>query len=145
MKKEFKAIAKVLMLFAVGMTVMSSCVSDPDSSGLEYMPDMYRSPAVEPYVDYGRIQGEEHKDLKVKQSAMRPPHRTIPYFGTDSAKVAMMLPYHREASSAANVSHGLFAKEGWRLSDSLDAEYNKAKADKNPIRLTPENVDYIMS
>tara|TARA_B100000508_G_scaffold141092_1_gene146393 strand:- start:48313 stop:49092 length:780 start_codon:yes stop_codon:yes gene_type:complete len=144
MKKEFKAIAKIFVVFSAGLTVMSSCVSDPDSSGLEYMPDMYRSPAVEPYVDYGRIQGEEHMDLKMKQSAMRPPHRTVPYYGTDSAKVAMMLPYHRKASSAANTTHGLYESEGWILSDSVDTEYNKAKADKNPIRITPENYDMIM-
>ncbi len=144
MKKEFKAIAKVLMVFAVGMTVVSSCVTDPDSSGLEYMPDMYRSPAIEPYVDYGQIKGEEHKDLKVQQSSLRPPHRTIPYFGTDSAKVAMMLPYHRKASSAANTTHGLFESEGWRLSDSVNSEYEKAKVDENPIRLTPENVDMVL-
>lgn len=144
MKKNFKAIANILMVCTVGMTVMSSCVSDPDSSGLEYMPDMYRSPAVEPYVDYGHIQGEEHKDFKIKQSAMRPPHRAIPYYGTDSAKVAMMLPYHRKASSAANTTHGLYETDGWRLSDSLNTEYEKAKSDKNPIRLTPENVDMIL-
>lgn len=144
MKKKFKAIATVLMVLSVGMTVVSSCVTDPDSSGLEYMPDMYRSPAIEPYVDYGHIQGEEHKELKTQQSALRPPHMTIPYFGTDSAKVAMMLPYHREASSAANTTHGLFESEGWRLSDSVNTEYENAKADKNPIRLTPENIDMIM-
>ena len=32
----------------------TGCVNNPDSSGLEYMPDMYRSPAVEAYVDYGQ-------------------------------------------------------------------------------------------
>lgn len=145
MKKEFKAIAKLFVMFTVGLTVMSSCVSDPDSSGLEYMPDMYRSPAVEPYVDYGHIDGEEREELKTQQSAMRPPHRTIPYYGTDSSKVALMLPYHREASSAANTTHGLYKSDGWRLSDSLNTDYENAKADKNPIRLTPENVDGIMS
>ena len=33
---------------------MTACVTDPNSPGLEYMPDMYRSPAVEAYVDYGQ-------------------------------------------------------------------------------------------
>ncbi len=37
----------------IGMAVQS-CKSDPNSPGYEYMPDMYRSPAIEPYqeVDY---------------------------------------------------------------------------------------------
>ena len=33
--------------------MMTSCTTDPNSPGVEYMPDMYRSPAVEAYVDYG--------------------------------------------------------------------------------------------
>ena len=32
----------------------TGCVNDPDGPGLEYMPDMYHSPAVEAYVDYGQ-------------------------------------------------------------------------------------------
>ena len=40
-------------LFAVLLTsiVLSSC-KDAQSPGVEYMPDMYRSPAIEAYVDY---------------------------------------------------------------------------------------------
>ncbi|MGM0478870.1 MAG: c-type cytochrome [Bacteroidota bacterium] len=144
MKKKLKAIASYITALGAGMVVTSSCVSDPDSSGLEYMPDMYRSPAVEPYVDYGHIQGKEVEKYKTQQSAMRPPHRTIPYRGTDSLEVAMMLPYHRKASKSANVTHGLFELEGWILSDSTDTEYEKAKADKNPIQLTAENVDAVL-
>jgi mono/diheme cytochrome c family protein len=144
MKKEFKAISRLLIAASAGVMVMSSCISDPDSSGLEYMPDMYRSPAIETYVDYGEVRGVENKEVKVLQSAMRPPHRTIPYYGTDSTKVALMMPYHRKASSAANTTHGLFASDGWILSDSLSADYENAKQDKNPIRLTAENSEDIL-
>ncbi len=144
MKKKLKAIASYVTALGAGMIVVSSCVTDPDSSGLEYMPDMYRSPAVEPYVDYGHIQGKEVEKYKTQQSALRPPHRTIPYRGTDSLEVAMMLPYHRKASKAANVTHGLYEAEGWTLSDSVDTEYKKAKTDKNPIQLTAENVDAVL-
>lgn len=143
MKKRFKAIALYMIVFSAGLVTLSSCVADPDSSGLEYTPDMYRSPAIEPYVDYGEIRGEENKELKTKQSSLRPPIGSIPYVGTDDAKIAMMLPYAREASSAANVSHGLYARDGWRLSDSLEAEYKKAAEDKNPILLTENNVDHV--
>jgi mono/diheme cytochrome c family protein len=143
MKKRFKAISQLVVVFATGLITLSSCISDPDSSGLEYMPDMYRSPAIEPYVDYGQVRGDINEKAKTTQSSLRPPHETIPYFGTDSAYVAMMLPYHRKASSAANISNGLYAKDGWRLSDSLTTEYGKAKADKNPIDLTAENSEAI--
>ena len=74
---------------------------------------------------------------------MRPPNYAIPYYGTDADKVAMMVPYHRLASSAAAVSHGLQSIEGWRLSDSLDIDYNKAKADKNPIVLNAANKEVV--
>jgi mono/diheme cytochrome c family protein len=33
---------------------MASCGGDPNSPGVEYMPDMYRSPAMEAYVDFGQ-------------------------------------------------------------------------------------------
>ena len=35
--------------------LMLACSSDEQSPGVEYMPDMYRSPAVEAYVDYENI------------------------------------------------------------------------------------------
>ena len=49
MSKRWNIIAPV----AAVMAVLTGCVTDPNSPGLEYMPDMYRSPAVEAYVDYG--------------------------------------------------------------------------------------------
>ena len=65
------------------LAIMGSCVSDKDSSGLEYMPDMYRSPAIEPYVDYAEIQGREVEGKKEQLSALRPPMNTIPYYGSN--------------------------------------------------------------
>ena len=62
---------------------MSSYSSDPDSAGSEYMPDMYRSPAIETYVDYGEIRGRENKQVKNMLSARQTPKYTIPYVGTD--------------------------------------------------------------
>jgi cytochrome c553 len=106
---------------------------------------MYRSPAVEPYVDYGQIRDKENKELTVKQSAMTPPFGTVPYYGTDVQKVNMMLPYKRLASSAASVSHGLYAKDGWRISTSenVNEEYELSAQDRNPIVLTVGNKDAI--
>lgn len=45
----------LLLAIAIGGTALiMGCGGDPDSPGLEYMPDMYRSPAIEAYVDYGQ-------------------------------------------------------------------------------------------
>ena len=40
-------------IIAFTILLFGACTSDPDSSGYEYMPDMYRSPSIETYVDYG--------------------------------------------------------------------------------------------
>lgn len=131
MKVKFKAFVQ----FSVLALLAASCSSDPDSAGLEYMPDMYRSPAVEPYVDYGEVRGRINEDFKMRRSAMVPPKYTIPYWGTDSATVAMMLPYHRKPSATYALTHGLY---GWDFSTNPDAEfeYKQAAMDMNPIKLT---------
>lgn len=50
-----KNINPVTLVAALGgMALFMGCNSDPDSPGREYMPDMYRSPAIEAYVDYGQ-------------------------------------------------------------------------------------------
>lgn len=145
MKKRFKAIAFYIVAVSSGVIALNSCVTDPDSPGLEYTPDMYRSPALEPYVDYAEFGGNEYPEMRLKQSSLRPPHYTIPYQGTDESKVRMMLPYNRLASSSAAMTHGLFSRDGWRLSsdDDVNAEYEASKEDKNPIVLTENNKDAI--
>lgn len=40
-----------LACFGFAAIVMTSCKSDPNSPGFEYMPDMYRSPSMETYVE----------------------------------------------------------------------------------------------
>lgn len=76
---------------------LSSCKEDPNSPGVEYMPDMYRSPAVEAYVDYGN---NKHMDWTQSQkdeagiksiNAMLPAPGTIPYTKADMAIYVM--PY----------------------------------------------------
>lgn len=132
MKRTFKAISTYSIAAITGMVVLASCVTDPDSPGLEYMPDMYRSPAVEPYVDYGRVQGAEDMEKKMVQSAMTPPAGAIPYYGTEKSYVDVMLPYHRLAPKNADISHGLY---GWPQEDSAGMEYAAAANDKNPLTL----------
>jgi mono/diheme cytochrome c family protein len=133
MKVKFKAFAQI----SVVALLAAACTADPDSAGLEYMPDMYRSPAVEPYVDYGEVKGQINEDMKMTMSAMTPPKHTIPYWGTDSATVAMMLPYHRLPSAAFALTHGLFGADYSTNADG-EFEYKMAAMDMNPLKLTSQ-------
>jgi mono/diheme cytochrome c family protein len=139
MKINRKIIVRLSIVVA-GVAIMSSCSADKDSAGLEYMPDMYRSAAIEPYVDYGEIREVRHDDLKVKLSAMVPPNGTIPFYGTDSVTVALNMPYHRLANKSFKESHGMYGVE---LTDVN--EYEAAAADGNMIGLTEENAEGIFS
>jgi len=137
MKMKLKAI-KTITLGAATLLLMQACVADSDSSGLEYMPDMYRSPAVEPYVDYGEVRGKEDAAKKMRLSAMTPPANTVAYQGTNMEDILLMLPYQRKANMAFRETHGLY---GWEMSS--EDEYLKAAADKNPLLLTKENAEGI--
>ena len=130
---NFSIIAFTVLLFG-------ACTSDSDSSGYEYMPDMYRSPSIESYVDYGEIRGRENKDLKSKLSAMTPPRNTIPFCGTDSTEVRLMLPNLRKANAAWRESHGLFG-----IDVSKNDEYLLAAQDANPYKLTASNAISMMT
>jgi hypothetical protein len=77
---------------AMLILILSSCSSNPDSPGSEYMPDMYGSPAIETYVDYGEIRGREDQEVKNTISARQTPKYTVPYIGKDKEMVKMMLP-----------------------------------------------------
>lgn len=125
------------MLTAISVVLFGSCVSDKDSSGLEYMPDMYRSPAIEPYVDYGEIRGRENAEVKMLQSALTPPNGAIPYYGTDAENVSLMMPWSILPNAEFKVSHGLkgfeFAKAG------QDTYTNEAFAwNWNPLQMEIE-------
>ncbi len=139
MKITFKAIAGLAVLSST--MLLSSCAGDADSSGVEYMPDMYRSPAIEPYVDYGEIRGRENAELKMKISALVPPYGTIPFFGTDMDEVMLMLPYHRLPNVAFKSTHGLT-----NFQFTEEDTYTLAAADiTNPYKLTAANADAIFA
>jgi cytochrome c5 len=136
---------KLIQILGLTSVVISAftftgCVSNSDSAGLEYMPDMYRSPAIEPYVDYGEIRGKEIGKYKTKLSAMTPPLGTIPYYGTNSADVELMLPYFRNPSKVFQGTHGL---RDFIFSDQ--DEYELAKEDMdNPLVMTTDNAEKIL-
>jgi len=77
----------------------ASCVVDPNSPGVEYMPDMYRSPAIEAYVDYGfdefkpGMTAEKANEMRMTQSVRIPVDGTIPYRGADQLAFNAPYPY----------------------------------------------------
>lgn len=76
--------------------VASSCNNKKDSPGLEYMPDMYRGPAIEAYVDYGQDPYYFGDSLAEAQrgtpSARLPVAGTIP-FADKEEDAAYNFPY----------------------------------------------------
>lgn len=137
MKKSF---LRIVGMLSVSVFVLSACTSNADSPGLEYMPDMYRSPAVEAYVDYGEVRGRIDESKKTRLTAMTPPAFAIPYVGTDSTEVRLMMPYARLANESFKASHGMY-------SDLLTKEdhYTAAAADASMIPLNAKNAEALLS
>jgi mono/diheme cytochrome c family protein len=101
------------------------------------MPDMYRSPSIEAYVDYGEVRGRIDESKKVKLTALTPPLFTVPYYGTDSNHIKMMLPYHRLANAQMKTTHGVYNERV-----SAQDEYALAASDAvNPIPLNEEVIE----
>lgn len=111
--------------------LMVSCVGDPNSPGLEYMPDMYRSPSIEAYVDYAEVRGLFRPELVGDKVSMTPPNGTIPYYGVGN-HVKIMMPYKHGAPIGADKSHGLYGVR----QDS--AGYEASAFDVNPIPFSEE-------
>jgi mono/diheme cytochrome c family protein len=84
----------------VGMAAMvlllAGCMGNTQSPGLEYMPDMYRGPAIEAYVDFGQdpyyIGEPEAAAQRDRPSARVPAEGTIP-FNKDPDRVQYNMPY----------------------------------------------------
>lgn len=80
MNWNFKPIASIC---CIAVVMATACTSDPNSPGVEYMPDMYRSHAVEAYIDYDNIE---------QISARKPVAGTIPFVADSSLRYNVM-PY----------------------------------------------------
>jgi mono/diheme cytochrome c family protein len=90
MKKSIKNISLVI----IGITiVLTSCIRDKNSPGYEYMPDMYRSPALEAYVDYGTVRDSMNYDLMNKLSVRKPAQGSIA-FSEDPNKAQFNMSYN---------------------------------------------------
>lgn len=126
--KVFKYCAAATFLMS---GTLVSCVADNNSPGLEYMPDMYRSPSVEAYVDYGEVRGvysKEAQELIGSIFTFVPPAGTIDYQG--KIEESYMMPYQHGAPMDADKTHGLYGVK--QDVDGLEA----AKLDVNPILLS---------
>lgn len=127
---KLKAFKFLTVAAFVSAGTLVSCVADKNSPGLEYMPDMYRSPAVEAYVDYGEVEGmydEEAQEMVKEKFSYLPPVGTIPYNADN-----YMTPYNHPAPIGADKSHGLYGVE----QDS--AGRDAAKGDVNPIAFSDD-------
>jgi mono/diheme cytochrome c family protein len=114
----------IIALSFVGLTLVFSSCKDSNSPGYEYMPDMYRSPAIEAYVDYGQDPyyfgdslAEAQREI---QQVRKPVEGTIP-FSMDESKAAYNFPYPYPNSN-----------EGY---EAAGAEL------KSPIAMTEETVE----
>lgn len=122
MKIRITTIALSVTALVAVTALLSSCNEIENGPGYEYMPDMYRSPAVEAYVDYGMDPYHFGDSMAVAQrntmSARIPVAGTIP-FSSDPSKAQFNFPYGYSA-----------------------ADYERAGAElKNPVTLTKENFE----
>jgi mono/diheme cytochrome c family protein len=128
MNKKFKSLKIMAFVGLAFGTTLTSCVSDKNSPGLEYMPDMYRSAAIEPYVDYGEFLGKYDPDIIKANPALLPPVGTIP----SSTNETNDLPYSHGAPFGFDKSQGLYGA----TFDSTG--YQDAVNDINPIAYSKE-------
>lgn len=104
------SLKSLLTVLIPGTALVVSCQSDPLSPGIEYMPDMYRSPAYKHY--------ELNPVFKDSLSSLLPPKGTI------------------TQGAIPNADFDIF-KLPYTLPDSASG-YEAASALKNPLPLSPE-------
>ncbi len=110
-RKYLNRLSKLAIVAAV--ISITSC-KEEGGMAPEYMPDMYRSPAVEPYVDYGELRGNySDAEYTDKMTARQPVEGTIP---------RGFQPYGYENNSEGYVLAGQNLKNPVAYSDDVVAE-----------------------
>ena len=89
------AITKIAVA-VVAVFALSSCIKEEQSPGYEYMPDMYRSPAVEAYVDYGEVRDTIRDAFNLTISARKPVAGTVPMTENLMNDLPYMIPNTQE-------------------------------------------------
>ena len=116
-----------LIIFSSCLLLITSCVKHQDSPGYEYMPDMYRSPAIEAYVDYGLIGDVEHPELKNKMSARIPAQGSIQYReDREMAEIFMPFNYNEGEEERIRAGKEVFIPN-YYISDTLFTSENVAE------------------
>jgi len=104
MNKLNISLFKFLFITLVFIT-LSSCVKDPDSPGYEYVDDMFRSQAIEAYIDYGLVGDKTNDSLKNTISARIPSKGTIPY-NRDKKTSEINMPFYYGPSEEERIRAG---------------------------------------
>ena len=91
MKNKKYTLFSSLFAVLIASAVLTSC-EDPQSPGVEYMPDMYRSPAVEAYVDYGEVRDTIRDPYNLTISARKPVAGTVPTTGDVMNDMPYLIP-----------------------------------------------------
>jgi mono/diheme cytochrome c family protein len=106
---------KQLFSAAIVLVLMGSCINEENSPGYEYMPDMYRSPAIEAYVDYGQVKDTLHEEYSKTVSARKPVEGTVP-----NSKVALNdLPYTLPNTTEGYEKAGEIIKSPFPMSEEI--------------------------
>jgi mono/diheme cytochrome c family protein len=106
--RKINCYKRVMLVGATGL-LLGACTKNPDSPGLEFMPDMYRSAAIEAYVDYGVVAGNEVDSLTMRMSARMPVEGTIA-FSTDTSKAKFNYPFEYLSPEQDPTAYELAAK-----------------------------------
>lgn len=117
----------------VGLVLLlAGCNNTHNSPGVEYMPDMYRSPAVEAYVDYGQdpyyFTEDTARVQRQRPSARKPAEGTIP-FARDPSKAGFNMPYPYPATNEGYEQAGIELKSPIPMTEAV-VERGKVHYDK---------------
>ena len=87
------------------ISVAVSCIKHQDSPGFEYVDDMFRSQAIEAYIDYGLVGDKTNDSLKNSLSARKPAKGTIAY--NPNKKVSQTnMPFNYGSSEEERIKAG---------------------------------------
>jgi mono/diheme cytochrome c family protein len=95
---EMKRVFNIFFGVLATTTLFVACTTDPNAPGVEYMPDMYRSPAPEAYTDYGTAKQVDWTQAQKEAAgvkpalARKPAPGSIPFTGNPEAAMFVM-PY----------------------------------------------------
>ena len=87
------------------ISVAVSCIKHQDSPGFEYVDDMFRSQAIEAYIDYGLVGDKTNDSLKNSLSARKPAKGTIAYNPNKNVSQTNM-PFNYGSSEEERIKAG---------------------------------------